>query len=78
MIRKFVGGGFKISCFYCKRFNIVYPQDSDYTHALLEPCLHKDSVLAMFKCIACRQWTKYYWDKRHDGLEAPSDMVSGV
>jgi hypothetical protein len=30
MIRKFVGGGFKIPCFYCKTFNIVYPQDLDY------------------------------------------------
>jgi hypothetical protein len=66
MIRKFVGGGFKIPCFYCKTFNIVYPQDPEYMHALLEPCLRKDSILAMFKCIACRQWTKYYWDKRHD------------
>src|SRR5215469_11777919 len=47
MIRKFVGGGFKIPCFYCKIFNIVYPQDSDYMHASLEPCLHKDSVLSM-------------------------------
>ena len=37
MIRKFVGGGFKIPCFYYKTFNIVYPQDSDYMHALLEP-----------------------------------------
>ena len=35
-------------------------------HPMLQPCLHQDSVLAMFKCIACRQWTKYYWDKRHD------------
>ena len=74
MIRKFVGGGFKIPCFYYKTFNIVYSQgtlctdnmtDPDYMHPLLEPCFHKDSVVAMFKCIACRQWTKYYWDKRH-------------
>jgi hypothetical protein len=47
MIRKFVGGGFKIPCFYCKTFNIVYPQDPDYMHALLEPCLHKDSALTV-------------------------------
>jgi hypothetical protein len=52
MIRKFVRGGFKIPCFYCKTFNIVYPQDQDYMHALLEPCFYKDSVLSMFKCIA--------------------------
>jgi len=30
MIMKFEGGGFKIPSFYCKTFNIVYPQDSDY------------------------------------------------
>ena len=66
MIRKFVGSGFKIPCSCCKTFNIVYPQDADYMHALLEPCLNKDRVLATFKCIACRQWTKYYWDKHHD------------
>ena len=66
MIRKFVGGRFKIQCFYCKTFNIIYPQDPDYMHPMLQPCLRQDSALAMFKCIACRQWTKYYWDKRHD------------
>jgi hypothetical protein len=65
MIRKFVGGGSKIPCSYCKTFNIVYPEDQDYMHPLLEPCFHKDSVLTMFKCIACKQWNKYYWDKRH-------------
>jgi hypothetical protein len=52
MIRKFVGGGFKIPCFYCKTFNIVYPQDPDYMHALLEPCLHKDSALSVNKAKA--------------------------
>jgi hypothetical protein len=54
MIRNFVGGGFKIQCFYCKTFNIVSPQDSDYMHPMLQPCLRQDSALAMFKCIACR------------------------
>ncbi len=66
MIRNFAGGGFKIQCLYCKTFNIIYPQDPDYMHPLLQPCSRQDSALAMFKCIACRQWTKYYWDKRHD------------
>jgi hypothetical protein len=66
MIRNFVGGGFKIQCFYCKTFNIIYPQDPDYMHPMLQPCLRQDSALAMFKCIACRQWTKYYWNKRRD------------
>jgi len=37
MIRKFVGGGFKIPCFYCKTFNIVYPQDPEYIHVSLGP-----------------------------------------
>jgi len=48
------------------RFNIIYTQDPDYMHPMLQPCLRQDSALAMFKCIACRKWTKYYWDKRHD------------
>jgi hypothetical protein len=65
MIKKFVGGGFKIGCFYCKTFNIVYPQDQDYVNPILQPCLRQDSILSMFKCIACKQWTKYYWDKVH-------------
>jgi hypothetical protein len=46
MIRNFVGGGFKIQCFYCKTFNIIYPQDPDYMHAMLQPCLRQDSALA--------------------------------
>jgi len=66
MIKDFVGGGFKIRCFYCKTSNIVYPQDPEYSHPLLQPCLHKDSILSTFKCIACRQRTKYYWDKNHN------------
>ena len=66
MIKDFVGGGFRIRCFYCKAFNIVYPQDPDYSRPLLQPCLRKDSILSIFKCIACRQWTKYYWDIDHN------------
>ncbi len=65
MIKKFVGGGFKISCFCCKTSNIVYPQVQDYVNPILQPCLYQDSILSMFKCIACKQWTKYYWDKVH-------------
>ena len=76
MIRNFVGGGFKIQCFYCKTFNIIYPQDPDYMHPMLQPSLRQDSALAMFKCIACRQWTKYYWDKRHDLKNANSTAFS--
>jgi len=76
MIRNFVGGGFKIQCFYCKTFNITYPQDPDYMHPKLQPCLRQDSALAMFKCIACRQWTKYYWDKRHDLKKANNTAFS--
>ena len=66
LIKNFVGGGFKISCFYCKTFNIIYPLDTDYVHPLSQPCPLQDSVLSAFKCIACRQWTKYYWDKQHN------------
>ena len=75
MIRDFVGGGFKIRCFYCKTFNVIYLQDPDYMRPLLQPCFRQDSALAMFKCIACRQWTKYYWDKRHD-LENAGNTAS--
>jgi hypothetical protein len=66
MIRDFVAGGFKVRCLHCKIFNIVYPQHPEYSHPLLQPCIRKDSILSMFKCIACRQWTKYYWDKNHN------------
>jgi len=38
MIKNFVGGGFKISCLYCKTFNIIYPQDTEYVHPLPQPC----------------------------------------
>jgi len=66
MIKDFVGGGFRNRCFYCKTFNIDYPQDPEDIHPLLQPCLRKDNILSMFKCIACRQWTKYYWDIDHN------------
>jgi hypothetical protein len=46
-------------------------------HPLLRPCLREDSVLSMFKCIACRQWTKYYWDMRHD-LEKALDVATDI
>jgi len=33
-----MGGGFKIRCFYCKTFNVIYPQDPDYMRPLSQPC----------------------------------------
>jgi len=76
MIKDFLGGGFKIKCFYCGTFNVVYPRDQEYMRAMLQPCPRQDSVLSMFKCIACRQWTKYFWDKRHDLEKGNNNMLS--
>jgi len=73
VIRTLYEGGFKISCLYCKTLNIIYSLDTDYIHPLSQPCPPQDNVLSAFKCIACRQWTKYYWDKQHNSDSAHID-----
>lgn len=60
MIMDFVAGGFKVRCLYCKTFNIVYPQDPEYNHPLLQK-------MVFYQCSnALLVDSGYFWDKNHN------------